>query len=192
MPRSHQQEREHVHEHCISMALKDIFLALSSPLLIWNWSDPCGSCAPPVRRGTSCCWQQFYRGWRSLRCSQPRCWSRSCCNYWAQEMIGKPCASSRTLDSLSRATRTAIHFQVCFEYGAQEFACELVKLCRRLARMVLYMLQILLGAGSAGTPSPVPGQRNIFAQFNCSFCIYLAHRVSTRAQSCHVRCRPTS
>ena len=30
-------------------------------------------------------------------------------------------------------------------------------ICRKVVRQVYYLLQVLLGVGSAGTPSPTPG-----------------------------------
>ena len=31
-------------------------------------------------------------------------------------------------------------------------------ICRKVVRQVYYLLQVLLGVGSAGTPSPTPGK----------------------------------
>lgn len=37
----------------------------------------------------------------------------------------------------------------------------LVVSCRKVVRQVYYLLQLLLGVGSAGTPSPTPGKAHI-------------------------------
>jgi hypothetical protein len=34
-------------------------------------------------------------------------------------------------------------------------------ICRKVVRQVYYLLQVLLGVGSAGTPSPTPGKAYI-------------------------------
>lgn len=72
------------------------------------------------------------------------------------------CTGNFTAQSSERPS-CAASFLPCLQglqycNAGKQFA--LLLLCRRLARILYYLLQTLLGAGSAGTPSPTPSDES--------------------------------